>query len=50
MPVNAEETLGTKIFHPFPLYNDKIKTEGFFIKHRAKFTTDLASLKSMKLC
>lgn len=48
MPVNTEEALDTKMSHPFPLHYDKIKTERFFIKHRAKFTTDLASLKSMK--
>lgn len=37
--------------HPPALYfvMIKYKTEAFFIKHRAKFTTDLASLKSTKV-
>lgn len=49
MAANAEKALGTKMSPPLHFIMIKYKIEALFIKHRAKLTTDLASLKSVKL-
>lgn len=50
MAVNAEKALGTKMSPPLLHFTViKYEIEALFIKHRAKFTADLASLKSVKL-